>query len=366
MSMIRKLTPVAIAIAALCSAPAFAAPPPPPPPPPTLATTLAMASNSQSTAANVSSNTKSSNSATLGSTVLEHASGNVGVNNAAGDTNQQSNTTSIAASKNDSTYSNARATVNNTQAQTQGHSTGVYNNYSENNAELNHDVLRDATGNVGVNNAAGDNNQQANMTSLSVANAEHSHTPTRATANIDSGQRMSNTARSYKSSNKAELEGHALENATGNVGVNNASGSNNQQANGLAIAKADDGAAKATTDAAQMTSSTSAMTSSHNRSSLENDVLENASGNVHVNNASGDNNQQGNFLAIAVTDDNLATALAPSSQSAMNSASTMRNSSNTARMSGEVLQNASGNVGVNNAAGGNNQQLNSLAIANSN
>ncbi|MHB1913908.1 MAG: hypothetical protein ACYCQN_03880 [Acidiferrobacteraceae bacterium] len=365
MSMIRKLTPVAIAIAALCSAPAFAG------------TTSATASNSQSTSANqpntpyYPANTNSSNNAKLTNTVLQHASGNVGVNNAAGDTNQQANTTSIAASMYTDNNNNASATVENTQSQSQNSTNYLSNSNAENHAELDHHVLQDASGNIGVNNAAGDNNQQGNATAIATTNMEDSST--NATANVDSDQTMSNfVTTTNNSSNKAELEGHALENASGNVGVNNASGYNNQQANGLAVAKADDGVASATTDADQTDNvtagypSTSLTTNSSNSASLENDVLENASGNVHVNNAAGDNNEQGNFLAIAATDDSLATASAPSSQVAMSSTASMVGSSNNATMSNEVLQNASGNVGVNNSAGGNNQQLNSLAIATSN
>ncbi|MHB1951518.1 MAG: hypothetical protein ACYCQK_08585, partial [Acidiferrobacteraceae bacterium] len=100
--------------------------------------------------------------------------------------------------------------------------------------------------------------------------------------------------------------------------------------------------------------------------SLEDHVLQDASGNIGANNAAGTNNQQGNALAIAMTDDGLASAAASSNQSLQNMGGTFSGGIvNSADLSEHVLENATGNVGVNNAAGGNNQQLNSLSIATS-
>lgn len=356
MSMIRKITPIALAIAALASAPAFAS-------------ANSAASNTQVSLGNFSMNADNSNSATVNNEVLQHASGNIGLNNAAGSNNTQANSTAVSSTNS----GDATASVSNTQAQFNGIflPTGTQNMFGvSNNATLNNQVLQYATGNIGVNNASGDSNQQGNTTAVSVVNG-NDWDSSNATASLDSDQLTGTASYSlFGVSTNAELENHVLQHASGNIAVNNAAGDNNQQGNGLAVAvnSDGDGMASASVDADQgaiLNKGLSAFGVTNN-AALENHVLEDASGNIGVNNAAGTGNQQGNFLAVAVTDDGLASATASTAQGGvLNGAGSFCGTTNSATVSNDVLENATGNIGVNNAAGANNQQLNSLAVASS-
>ncbi|MHB1586999.1 MAG: hypothetical protein ACYCRH_10140 [Acidiferrobacteraceae bacterium] len=354
MSIIRKLTPVAIAIAALCATPAFAA-----------TGASATASNNQSSSvSNSVSASNNTNSATLNNHVLEHASGNVGANNASGLSNQQANDTSIATAGPFS--GDAAANVDNSQSQN-GNMGQTLSNLT-NHATLNNHVLEYATGNIGANNAAGDHNQQANGTAIATTRDEGNDGSTNASANVNTAQSISvGHSLSWSGGHDgAELESRVLEHASGNIGVNNAAGDSNQQGNSLSVANAGEGNASANIGGSQSASVASYSDSSSNTASLEDHVLEYATGNVGANNAAGTNNQQGNALAIAMSDDGLSSATASSSQQLANMGTLYSNGNlNSADLSEHVLEHASGNVGVNNAAGGNNQQLNSLSIANS-
>lgn len=347
MSMIRKMTPVAIAIAALCSAPAFAS------------GATATAGTSQATMWTGSGNDDTTNNATLKNHVLENATGNIGVNNAAGSGNQQANTTSVATSS----KGDASATVGSGQIKAGSFVVNVDD--VKNNATLQDDVLENASGNIGVNNASGTNNQQANGTAIAVGSGENGF----ASASVNVGQVGLSSAWSFNNTtNTATLKDEVLQDAAGNIGVNNAAGDNNQQSNGLALATADDGNASAKINADQLDVWTMSLSAGKvtNNATLRDDVLENATGNVGVSNAAGENNQQGNNLAMAVSDQGLASASAQSTQASLLSGSgTDEGVTNNATVQNDVLQNATGNIGVNNAAGTNNQQLNSLSIATS-
>ncbi|MHB1951199.1 MAG: hypothetical protein ACYCQK_06960, partial [Acidiferrobacteraceae bacterium] len=278
--MIRKLTPVAIAIAALCATPAFAA-----------TGAAASASNNQSSSvSNSVSASGDTNSASLNNHVLEHASGNIGANNAAGLSNQQANNTSLA---NAGPFSgDAAASVGNSQSQVGNMSESLTN--ETNHATLNNDVLKYATGNIGVNNAAGDHNQQANGTAIANTRDEGNDGDTNATANVSSDQSIS-VGHSFSISgghDGAELEDHVLQHASGNIGVNNAAGNSNQQGNSLSVANAGEGNATASISGSQSSSVASYTDSGSSTASLEDHVLQDASGNIGANNAAGTNNQQ--------------------------------------------------------------------------
>jgi len=91
-----------------------------------------------------------------------------------------------------------------------------------------------------------------------------------------------------------------------------------------------------------------------------------SNGNLGMNNAGGDGNQQDNAAALATADESFifGTAVAASSATQTNTANTVNNYSTTASASlNNVGNGGSGNIGVNNAAGDFNQQKNNLAIA---
>lgn len=111
---------------------------------------------------------------------------------------------------------------------------------------------------------------------------------------------------------------NAVNGANGNIGMNNAAGDGNQQDNAAALATADEsfifGAAVSASSATQMnTGNTVANYSSTANASLNN-VGNGGSGNIGVNNAAGDFNQQKNNLAIAVSGGRVANAAAAANQ----------------------------------------------------
>ena len=86
------------------------------------------------------------------------------------------------------------------------------------------------------------------------------------------------------------------------------------------------------------------------------------SGNIGVNAAAGSMNQQANLMTLAVADNaDLAEANAGLIQA--NTLSFVEQQDSINRVFGPVIDGASGNIGVNHAAGVGNQQLNSLTIA---
>ena len=172
---------------------------------------------------------------------------------------------------------------------------------------------------------------------------------------------------------------------SGNVGVNLAAGYFNMQMNSAAIAVSDDSDADAsggwaeasTTSLQSMLGVTQSMAAGfldqddedegggrnnfRDRNSLLGATISGA-GNIAVNAAAGSFNQQSNLLTIAVANNaDLAEANAGLVQSIALSGVEQQDSIN--RISGLSITGASGNIGVNMAAGAGNQQLNSLTVA---
>jgi len=123
-----------------------------------------------------------------------------------------------------------------------------------------------------------------------------------ASANLSSSQSaVGSFDMTAHTANKAKVHGHVLQNASGNVGVNDAAGSNNLQGNNTDIAVMS-GAGSATSSVINSQVAIASGTLSlrgHNHASASGHVLQNASGNIGMNVAAGEQNMQGNNLAIA-------------------------------------------------------------------
>ena len=168
-------------------------------------------------------------------------------------------------------------------------------------------------GNVGVNAAAGYLNDQMNSTSIAVSADNRARTAGRAggssTASATALQYLNEVTFSNASSN----EGESRPSATNTVNMGDVGGS----------------------------------------------------GNIGVNAAAGSLNQQANLLTLAVANDSvLSNASAGLVQTAFDPRICDQNGNNTVN-SGNIGTGSSGNIGVNLAAGVGNQQLNSLTIATS-
>lgn len=127
----------------------------------------------------------------------------------------------------------------------------VLNNEVTNAAAVNGNALNNASGNIGVNVTAGDNNQQANAAAFSAADA--SFVFGSSDAEVFATQAVSGNNTTYQgNTNAAALGGNALANASGNIGVNISAGNNNQQKNDLAASVAVARIATATVQANQL------------------------------------------------------------------------------------------------------------------
>lgn len=177
-------------------------------------------------------------------------------------------------------------------------------------------------------------------------------------------------------------------NGSGNIGVNMAAGYFNDQMNAASLAVSTDSDATSVGGWAEAstTSLQSILGGSH--AATEDDIIGedeeemgggrnnfrdrntvmgatiSGSGNIGVNAAAGALNQQANLMSLAVaTDATLSEANSGLIQAATLSFAEQQDSNNL--VSGLTLTGASGNIGVNFAAGVGNQQLNSLTIASS-
>lgn len=170
----------------------------------------------------------------------------------------------------------------------------------EMNAGIGNGALNHASGNVGVNIAVGVDNVQANNVALSAMNAG----PVYGAAQVFSNQSATGYGNIDGFAVNATVGDGALAHASGNVGVNIASGLGNVQANNLAAAvttvKSHGGGSVVAT--AQNDQLAMMNTSDGNfvpTASLGSGALSYASGNIGVNLAAGLGNVQNNSLAIS-------------------------------------------------------------------
>jgi hypothetical protein len=272
------------------------------------------------------------------------------------------------------------------------HSNYVNNEGTENTGVVD-GSLGGASGNVGINVAAGDNNQQANAGAIAVADAALVF-GTAASANIDVGQSAhNNVLDNYSVPNNATLS-NSGDDASGNVGINIAAGNYNQQKNDMAIGVSQTAyAADASVNVNQMSENN---TTNNYATWTPGEVQVTLSGGFDGL-YSGQSDQIGDVYPDIWTGDahpggspdghlDLDTATQGGSDLNGDGGALAFNEAGTLGLQGSVsgfipvvagfsapvvnnasvlnsLNGASGNVGVNVAAGGANQQSNSLAVA---
>ena len=228
-----------------------------------------------------------------------------------------------------------------------------YNNKVSNFGTLNNasvsGSIKDASGNVGVNVAAGDNNQQANAAALASADASFVFgTATASTSVLQSG--YGNTLNNYSNPNTASLSNSA-NNVSGNLGVNVAAGNFNQQKNDLAAAGSYKGTSDQIGDVYLDTWEGQTHPGGSNTGHI--DVDSQAQGAKDLN------HDGGAFAFKEKGDVDLKGTVSGFIPAIVGFKTPVTNNASLSNS----LQNVSGNVGVNIAAGGGNQQSNSLSIA---
>ncbi|HEY1996098.1 hypothetical protein [Paraburkholderia sp.] len=167
--------------------------------------------------------------ATTGTGVGNGASGNVGINIAEGVDNAQSNDASLAAIDAGNVFGNAQ--VFNTQSS--GGKAKIDNFVV--NASIGDGSLQGASGNIGVNVAAGIGNAQNNSLAASTTTASRNAGSVAMVA-TDQNSQSANLNFSGSFEGTANLGTNSLQYSSGNIGVNIAGGAGNLQHNGLAIA----------------------------------------------------------------------------------------------------------------------------------
>ncbi|WP_308390021.1 hypothetical protein [Acidithiobacillus sp. AMEEHan] len=377
MNTIRKLSPIAIAVAALVAAP--------------LAFAGAGVSNSQTSAMNEQGSMfNATGNAVLGGNAAANASGNIGINVATGSQNQQANAGALASNTNIDDAADSNASVNAGQLELMDYAWQVMN--GANAVDFIGNALQGASGNIGVNLASGIFNQQGN--NMAASSAEYSD---HANASIDASQVSAinstysnrNYGHEVGASNETGLYGNVLQNASGNIGVNEAAGIGNQQSNSLALATAANTdhegypiGATATVSAFQGMGANQTMQGNpyayywqwsyvNNTAGLGSNALEGASGNIGANMASGNSNQQSNNTALSATSNSYnhqsstdyADASAGATQMSLYNTTSDTGVQDSATVDGNAAANASGNIAINVAAGAQNQQENGLAMA---
>ncbi len=130
------------------------------------------------------------------------------------------------------------------------------NTMLSNDASISDEMASTASGNLGFNVAAGDNNAQDNAAALSAADASFSFGMADAEVFVNQVGAQ-NTTMNEGVTNAASLGGNAFGGATGNIGVNIASGNNNEQKNALAASVATSAYAQSSISSNQISSGNS-------------------------------------------------------------------------------------------------------------
>lgn len=302
----------------------------------------------------------------MDNTVLQNAAGNIGANVAAGDANQQANATAIVNSNNPTATIDISAALGFQGNGQREEGNTLINSNGSNSAVLEDQVLQNGAGNIGANVAAGVGNQQSN--SMAALNEVNVQNPNGISGNgaLIGQDSHDDSYTSFSQTNVASLQDQVVEDATGNIGVNVAAGGGNQQANALALANNADAMVFGIAGVAQEQHATDyTVGNSTNNAFLNLNVLENATGNIGANVAAGNGNMQGNAAVVETLNNtqlalNIGVAFGQSEAGDILGGTT--GTSNTASLTDEVLDHASGNIGVNLAAGTANMQSNALTL----
>ncbi len=193
----------------------------------------------------------------------------------------------------------------------------------------------------------------------------------RSSATVDQDQAAGFNYSYGEGDQAADFNGNAMENASGNIGVNISAGAGNAQANDAALSAVDGNRVFASAQVfgyqeSLLNEGTSYIGGFYS-AVIDDDALSDASGNIGVNVAAGVGNVQGNAMAASVNSSGrYALASADSDQIADSNTwgtSTFAPHDLFAVLGGNALSDASGNIGVNVSAGVGNLQHNGLAIA---
>ncbi|MDG2524478.1 adhesin [Stenotrophomonas sp. HITSZ_GD] len=322
----------------------------------------ALIDNRQTVSGNKGINDKLTNDASIGDDVASEGSGNLGFNVAAGDNNAQDNAAALSAADSSFTFGMADAAVFVNQG---GADNVTINKGVTNTAGAGDNAFSGATGNIGVNITSGNNNEQKNALSASVATSRV------ATAAISSNQvsagnftKNEGTVEKYTDTTEVTLRGK-VQGYTAAVGYGGyegetsgstaSTGSSYQKGNFyLDTWSGDTHPSGNQTGHIDMDNEIQGAIANPNRQGVGGIAFDNDSEGSYEGTESGDLG----FVELGVAD-----LYAQLSGTVKTSRWVVVDATNTASLSGSAFSNASGNIGVNVSAGTGNLQANSLALA---
>jgi hypothetical protein len=256
--------------------------PDPSPSPPTVGVT----GNSQSNGGNTET-FDGKQKAAINAMAFASAMGVVGANDASGNSNQQANTLYVTTTAPNWLF------AHNSQHNGDNEVTASGRNHSQ----IGSDAFTMASGDIGANVAAGNDNQQSNT--LYVDGSKGGSDPASNGTNPFAGSSQGNGQNSvvFSGHNKANIGGDAFENASGVIGANVASGNANQQSN-VAIVLSGATLNDTAAGARQGNGGNCYFADGHNRSSIGGNAFSAATGAIGANVSSGNGNQQANVVIV--------------------------------------------------------------------
>lgn len=342
---------------------------------------IAVIDNRQSVSGNVGANDKLTNRSSIGDNVAAKASGNIGMNVAAGDNNAQDNAASLSAADASFSFGMADAEVFVNQS---GSGNATLNNGVTNAAGIGGDAFSGATGNIGVNVASGNNNEQKNALAASVAKTDYAQSSI-SSNQMSSGNVVSNagTVERIDDTTEVSMSG-TVQGLSLGVGVGGYAGTSSGSYSGTTSSKESGNAYQMTNFYPDMWSNSSNDDPTHvhpgnslfahadfdnqTQGNVPNparpgvgglgfDLVGSSSGTERGTTRSEEHGQLG-FVELSASD-----LFANLSGTVVTSRYIIHDATNTASLSGNAFENASGNIGVNIASGTGNLQANSLALA---
>jgi hypothetical protein len=333
---------------------------------------IAIVDNKQATSGNEAANSELTNSASASDNVAQGTSGNIGVNIGAGDNNQQDNAAALSATDASFAFGMADGEVFVNQSAAYN---GTLNSGVTNSSTLSGNAFQNASGNLGVNVTSGNNNQQKNAMAASVA------TTSFAQSSVSSDQSSSHNAvsnsgydRSYTDTVNVSLHGPVQGYSYG-YGVGGYEGSSHGGYYGKTWSNIS-GYADQIGDVYPDTWSGSSHPGGNSTGHFDLDTQ--TQGGSDLNGDGGalafgiDAGSEGGEHGKTWSREHGGLGFEEISQNDLyanlcGTVTTTRwvnvDATNTASLSGNAFQNASGNIGINVSAGTGNQQANSLAMA---
>lgn len=335
---------------------------------------IAVVDNRQTVAGNVSANDKLSNTSSIDGKTAGKASGNIGMNVAAGDNNAQDNAAALSATDASFAFGMADAEVFVNQT---GNQNATINQGVTNSAGVGDGAFRNASGNIGVNVASGSNNAQKNALAASVATTSFAQASV-SSDQVSTGNVVSNAGRveRYDDTTAVHLGGQIRGYSLG-LGLGGYQGSTTGTYSGNTSSDSTGNAYQSSnfypdswtgdshpggfqTGHVDFDSEAQGAVQNPNRDGVGGLSFDTDSHSAGTESGSTQGSEAGalGFVELSASD-----LYADLCGTVTTSRYVVVDASNDASLSGNAFQNASGNIGVNVASGTGNLQANSLALS---